>query len=196
MSGLRVRVAGNPPQTHNQPPMRGLLTTLFILTLLAPATAQPGTFPGQPFGGYLTQTAITQESYLITNAHELNSFIEFLPKVTPYKNLPATPNPDRFLNGYSPDFEESILVLATGRDRITDPPVFQGVETAEDGTRVVKFYLPDRSTQTHPYGWAVYTGVVLPRFSGATRVLVTTPEGDKDEGFKRADFKRADFPRL
>ena len=172
--------------------MRGLLTTLLLLTLLAPAMAQSG----QILGGYLTQTAITQESYLITNTQELNSFMEFLPKVTPYKTLPATPNPDRFLNGYAPNFEESILVVATGRDRITDPPVFQGLETLEDGTRVVKFYLPDRSTQTHPYGWAVYTCVVLPRVSGATQVLVTTPAGDEDEGFKRADFKRADFPRL
>ncbi len=176
--------------------MRGLLTTLFSLLLLAPTVAQVGTPHGHPLGGYLIQTAITPESYQITNTRDLESFVELLPKVTPYKTLPATPNPDRFLNGYKPDLETSILIVATGRDRITDPPIFQGLETLADGTRLVKFFLPDRSTRTHPYGWAVYTGVILPRVPGETRVLVTTPDGDEDEDFKRADFKRADFPRL
>lgn len=175
--------------------MRVLLITLFVLMLLSPAPAQNATL-GQPFGGYLIQTAITPESYQIANTRDMESFRELLPKVTPYKTLPATPNPDRFLTGYTPDFEESVLVIATGRDRIGDPPVFQGIETAEDGARVVRFFLPDRSPQTHPYGWAVYTGLVLPRISGETRVVVSTPEDKEDEGFKRADFKRADFKRI
>lgn len=146
-------------------------------------------------GGYLTQTAATPESYLIENAQQLESFVTMLPKVTPFKTLPASPNPDPFLDGYSPDFEEEILIVATGRDRITDPPVFLGVETSEDGTRLVRFELPQRTTKTYPYGWGVYTAVVLPRIEGNTKVLVNGID-EADEDFQRGNFKRAEFQKL
>ena len=172
--------------------MRLLLSCLLIIiTFLAPSGAQ------EMHGGYLVQTAITPESYQITNPQELQSFVIMLPKVTPFKTLPATPNPDPFLTGYTPNFEENILVVATGRDRIEQPPVFQGVEFLSDGTRLVKFSLPERSSPTYPCGWAVYTGVVLPRTDGMTRVVVTTPEPMREsDDFQRADFKRAKFKRL
>ena len=171
--------------------MRFLLSLLITMALLAPTFAQ------ELLGGYLVQTAITPESYQITNPQELQSFVIMLPKVTPFKTLPATPNPDPFLTGYTPNFEENILVVATGRDRIEQPPVFQGVEFLSDGTRLVKFFLPERLSPTYPYGWAVYTGVVLPRTDGMTRVVVTTPEPMREsDDFQRADFKRAKFKRL
>ena len=118
-----------------------------------------------------------------------------LPKVTPYKTLPATPNPDRFLNGYIPSFEQELLVVAVGRDRIDDWPVFRGVEIAEDGARLVLFDLPKRSAKTFPYGWGVYTAVVIPRSELETRVVITRV-GQEDEEFQRADFKSAKFKRL
>lgn len=162
-----------------------------IISLLAPSGAQ------EMLGGYLVQTAITPESYQITNSQDLQSFVTMLPKATPFKTLPATPNPDPLLRGYAPDFERSVLYVATGRDRIDQPPVYQGVEFLTDGTRLVKFFLPRRTSPTHPYGWAVYTGVVLPRSDGLTRVVVTTPDDtNQDEGFQRADFKRAKFKRI
>jgi len=146
-------------------------------------------------GGFLTQTAATPQSYLIENSQQLESFVTMLPKVTPFKTLPASPNPDPFLEGYSPNFEEKVLIVVTGRDRITDPPVFLGVETSEDGIRRVRFELPERTTKTYPYGWAVYTGVVLPRIEGNTKVLVNGVE-EADEDFQRGNFKRAEFQKL
>lgn len=159
------------------------------MSCLAPVLSQ------ESFGGYLIQTAITPESYQITNTQDLQSFVTLLPKATPFKTLPATPNPDPFLKGYAPNFEEKVLIVATGRDRIEQPPIFQGVESLADGTRLVKFFLPDRSSPTYPYGWAVYTAVVLPKIDALTRVVVTTP-GREDDEFQRADFKRAKFKRI
>lgn len=174
-----------------------LLSQIFILIaffILTPCSAQETTV-SQSWDGYLIQTAITPESYLITSSQELSEFTTMLPKVTPYKTLPATPSPDPLLNGATVNFEESVLVIATGRDRISDPPRFKAVETAADGTRLVVFELPERSSKTHPYGWAVYSAVVLPRTEGLTKVVVLGTEKADDE-FQRADFKRADFPRL
>jgi hypothetical protein len=169
--------------------MRLLLIVLLTTVLAAHTLAQ------ETLGGYLIQTALTPESYQITTARELQSFVSMLPKVTPFKTLPATPNPDPFVKGYSPNLDENILVIATGRDRIGQPPIFQGIEILEDGTRLVKFLLPPRTAQAYPYGWGVYTGVVLPRTEAATKVLVTTPDTE-DDGFRRADFKSAKFKRI
>jgi hypothetical protein len=150
-----------------------LLCSLGLLGLLAlPAAAQT---QGQTIQGYLYQTAITQESYLLTNPQELQSFVAWLSPVLPYKTLPAPPNPDPFLKGFTVDFEQNVIAVAVARDRISDPPSYLGTVPLEDGTRQARFELsaPDRSKPS-PFGWAVYTAVVLPREQAPTTVLVRT----------------------
>jgi hypothetical protein len=176
--------------------MRQLLYLLTVLTLLAPCVAQEASPEADStMTGYLVETAITPESYLISNSGELQSFVSMLSKVKPFKTLPAPPNPDPFLTGYTPNFEEDILVVAIGQDRISDPPVFRGVETLDDGTRLVRFDLPERTAKTFPYGWAVYTAVILPRAGGTVKVIINGVEQEEQE-FKRGDFKKAEFENL
>ncbi|MFA5506621.1 MAG: hypothetical protein WC314_19020 [Vulcanimicrobiota bacterium] len=167
---------------------------IIVVLLSVPGAAQDGG-ASKSVNGYLVQTAATPESYLISNAQEFQSFVIFLPKVTPYKNLPAPPNPDPFLQGHAPNFEHELLVVATGRDRTADPPRLERVESGEDGTRIVRFVLPPRQAETYPYGWAVYTAITLPRIDGETKVEVIDLE-KKEEDFPRGDFKRADFKRI
>ncbi len=176
--------------------MRLLVSLLLTAILLSPCLAQEGSPVGNTFSGYLIQTALTPESTLITNPRELEEFVTSLPSVAPFKGLPAHPNPDPFLAGYSPDLENNFLVVATGRDRINDPPRFQGVEVLPDGTRLVHFFLPERSDLTYPFGWGVYTAVVLPRIKAPTRVVVTEARKDEKRGTKRIDRQRRPFPRL
>lgn len=142
-------------------------------------------------GGFLQQTALTAPSYLLTNEQELQAFVERIPPVTPYKILPAPPNPDPFLKGFTVDFEEIVLVVAVGRNRIKNPPLYQGVETLAEGSREVYFTLSAPTAEAYPLGWAVYTAVVLPRIEGDTTVVVTTVPA-KEEPF----IKEAKFPRL
>lgn len=128
--------------------------------------------------GYLYQTAITPESYVITNPEELKAFVSMLPPVTPYKNLPAPPNPDPLLKGYSIDFSQDILVVAVGRNRIDRHPTFLATKEYEDGTRQVWWSLSAPTSQAYPYGWAVYSAVIMPKTTGTTSVTVQTLKPD------------------
>ena len=164
---------------------------MLFCTLVSVGLCQPlEDKPLRQLEGFLQQTAITQESYLITDEKALKEFVDRIPPVLPYKTLPATPNPDPFLKDLKIDFEESIVVVAVGRDRIADRPVFKGLERAE-GVRYVDFILPERTARTYPYGWAVYTALVLPRIDSETKIVVTGTPKPKTE-----DFPRAKFPRL
>lgn len=166
---------------------------LITLGLALPAASQPVEEPqNATIGGFLYQTANTPQSYLITNEMELKSLVAMLSPVKPYKNLPAPPSHDRFLNGFVPDFEKSVLVVAVGRNRIENPPVYEGTEVLSDGTRQVYFQLPPPPEGAYPYGWAVYTAVLLPRVQGPTRVLINGVVQEKkyEDGFKRAHFPR------
>lgn len=124
--------------------------------------------------GYLFQNALTQESYLITNDEELKAFVQYLTPTLPYKKLPAPPNPDPFLKGFTIDFEENILAVTVGRNRISGFPEYQGTEEFEDGTRDVHFTIPVPKEHAYPYGWAIYSAVILPRTDGQTKIVVKT----------------------
>lgn len=179
--------------------MHTKLWLLALLFLALPAAGQPvvpvdGSI--KVLGGYLFQTAITPESYVITNEEALKPFTSMLPPTTPYKNLPATPNPDPFLHGFKVDFDQQVLVVAVGRDRITKAPVFGGVQAAEDGTRLVLFSLQDTTGEAHPYGWSVYTAVVLPKTDGTTRAVVITVPKQSQPWLKDGKFPDAKFPSL
>lgn len=179
--------------------MKTKLWLLALLFLALPAVAQtsaPAPLAVKVMGGYLFQTAITPESYVITNEQELKPFTSMLPPTTPYKNLPATPNPDAFLHGFKVNFDQQVLVVAVGRDRITKAPVFQGLQTADDGTRLVKFALQEAKGEAHPYGWAVYTAVVLPKIEATTRAVVTTVPKESQPWLKDGKFPDAKFPSL
>jgi hypothetical protein len=152
------------------------LLMLFALTLPGLAQSFDDEEPEGPrvLGGFLYQTAITQESYLITKDEELKSFVMMIPAVTPYKTLPAPPNPDPLLKDFTIDFEENVLAVAVGRNRIERPPVFQMVDESDDGGRLVQFALSKPTAEAYPFGWAVYTAVVIPRIELHTRVVVRT----------------------
>lgn len=171
--------------------MRLLNLFLVLLALALPAlcqefsTEQPA--PNK-WGGYLYQNAITPESYLITNVKDLEQFVARIPPVTPYKTLPAPPNPDPLLKDFQLNFEESILAIAVGRNRIKNPPTFQGVSTTADGSRQVNFSLPAPTAEAYPFGWAVYSAIIIPRTEGATRIVVTT--------LGKSERSQRKFPRL
>ena len=174
--------------------MRFLCSLLLLVATALPAVAQHHTLEktdAQTLGGYLHQTAITPESYLITSPEELKSFVERLPPVLPYRTLPARPNPDPLLKGYEIDFEKQLLAIAVGRNRIDKPPVYQGIEELQDGSRRVHFTLSAPTPDAYPFGWAVYTAIILERRDTPTSVVVTTKALKRNK-----EFKRADFPRL
>lgn len=122
--------------------------------------------------GYLYQNALTQESYLITSEQELKDFVQYLPPVVPYKVLPAPPNLDPLLHGFAIDFEENVLAVAVARNRIEGFPVYHGVTELPSGERTVHFTIPVPTAKAYPYGWAIYSAVVLPRTNDETRLIV------------------------
>jgi len=173
--------------------MRFLALIAVLVALAQPALSQDSPSPEpatRVMGGYLHQTAITPESYLITSAAESKPFVDMIPPETPYKNLPPPPNPDPFLKGFEVNFEESILAVAVGRNRIENPPIFEGTETLEDGSRLVFFSLSAPTAETYPVGWAVYTGVILPRIEQPTTIVVTSVPAKKKPKWSEGKFER------
>jgi hypothetical protein len=145
--------------------------------LLLPCPAQTVTEEVKPptvMQGYLYQNGITPESYLLTTAEELKAFVSTLPPVTPYKNLPAPPNPDPFLHGFTVNFDHSVVAVAVGRNRIDRNPRYEGIDKLPDGSRRVRFSLSAPTAKAYPFGWAVYSAVVLPRSEAPTTVIVET----------------------
>ncbi len=150
-----------------------LLLALFLFALPTLAQdEQEAEAPPEVMQGYVYQNALTQESYLITNAEELKAFVLYLPPVTPYKKLPAPPNPDPFLKGFTVDFEQNVIAVTVGRNRIVGFPEYRGVEELTNGDRQVHFTIPAPSAEAYPYGWALYSAVVLPKTVGKTSVVV------------------------
>ena len=168
MPGLSCKLAG--------------LTALALSCLLLPPAAQERaphepTAEASPMRGYVFLTGITPESYLITSPEQLKTFVSTLPPVTPYKILPAPKNPDPLLTGFTVDFQSEVIAVAVGKNRTSRHPVYEGVSESRDGTRLVNFTLPAPTAEAYPFGWGVYTAVVLPRVSARTRIAVSTPKG-------------------
>lgn len=153
------------------PAWKLLLLTLALVAMIFPTLAQDEVEP-EVMRGYIYQNALTPESYLITSPEELKAFLQYLPPVTPYKTLPAPLNPDPFLHGFAVDFEQSVLAVAVGRNRIVGFPEYRGTEEFEGGERSIHFTIPAPATNAYPYGWAIYSAVVLPRTEGKTRLVV------------------------
>lgn len=178
MHTLRPRIVGR----------LAMITTFLLLALPCLAqTAETGPGPAV-MGGYLYQTQITADSYLLTNSKQLKSFVEMLPPHTPFKVLPAPPNLDPFLHDFTVDFSKDVVAVAVRRNGITDAPTYLGTQMNSNGVREVHFKIAAPTTDPYPLGWAVYSAVVLPR-AGRTAVVVTTAPPLK----KRQDSK---FPRL
>lgn len=155
--------------------MRCLAGFVIAFLLLSPCLGQAFDEDGSEskvLGGYLYQNAITPDSILITTVEEYKAFVAMLPPVTPYKILPAPANPDPLLKGYEWDFEESVLAVAVGRNRISRAPIFEEVREYEDGSRDILFRLSAPTAEAYPFGWAVYTAVVVPRRNASTTIIV------------------------
>lgn len=153
-------------------PLRKLLLLLLMLVTVPALAQDEDEAKPEVRQGYIYQNALTPESYLITSPEELKAFIQYLPPVTPYKTLPAPPNPDPFLHGFTVDFEQSVVAVAVGRNRIVGFPEYRGTEELKSGERDVHFTIPAPTTNAYPYGWAIYSAVVLPRTEGKTRLVV------------------------
>lgn len=124
--------------------------------------------------GYILQNGITPESYVIENAEQMKAFVSTLPLTVPTKTVPAPANTDPLLKGPAIDFSSNVLVVAVGRDTISRYPRYLGIETLRDGTRQVVFSFTRKQGEPYPFGWAVYTAVVLPRVEALTVVRVDT----------------------
>lgn len=158
------------------PAWKILVLALMMMTLPTLAQTEEVDEGPEVMRGHVYQNALTQESYLITSAEELKAFILYLPPVTPYKKLPAPPNPDPFLKGFTVDFEQDVIAVTVGRNRITGYPEYNGVEEFENGERLVHFTIPAPSAEAYPWGWAIYSAVVLPRTEGKTTIVVESPK--------------------
>lgn len=158
---------------------RPRLLALLLWVLLTPSFAQsqePAPFlpEGEVITGYLYQNALTPESMLLATPEELEAFVRDLPPVTPYKTLPAPANPDPFRAGGRVDFERYVVAIAVGRNRIARPPLFQGLADLAEGGREVLFELPAATAEAYPFGWAVYSAVLVPRQPEPLTVRVIT----------------------
>lgn len=129
--------------------------------------------------GFVHLTGITPKFYVIKNAAELKAFVDSIPAVTPYKTLPAPPNQDLLRRGATVNFVRDVLVVAIGANRVSRHPEYQGFDEYDDGSRDVFFTLPAPTPEAFPFGWGVYTAIVLPRVSGPTTVLVETIPAEK-----------------
>ena len=169
------------PTSYQKPrSMRVSLSRLFLslalaLVIILPAAAQveeEEAAPPEILHGYIYQNAITPESYLITSPEELKAFTQYLSPVKPYKILPAPPSNDPFLKGLTVDFEQNVVVVAVGRDRIEGFPEYLGTYDTAEGEREVRFVIPAPASNAFPYGWAIYSGLILPRTEAQTRIQV------------------------
>ena len=124
--------------------------------------------------GYIFQNGITPEGYVIENAEQLKAFVTTLPLTVPSKTVPAPPNADPPLKGETIDLEANTLVIAVGRNTISRYPRYLSTDILGDGTRQVSFSYTVVQSEPYPFGWAVYSALVLPRINATTRVKVET----------------------
>jgi hypothetical protein len=151
---------------------------LAVLILVAPCLAQPAD-EAEPevIQGYIFQNAITAQSYVLTNAEELKAFVATLPPTVPSKTVPAPPNPDPFLKGMEIDFEQSVVAVAVRLYGITKHPRYDGTDVSADGQerRVYFLVAAHDNSEAYPFGWAVYSAVVLPRTESTVVIVEALP---------------------
>lgn len=151
------------------------LVPLLLFALWLPCQAQEVSDEPRLMRGYILQNAITPESYVIENSEQLKAFVATLPSTVPSKIVPAPANKDPLLKGGTPiDFDSNILVVAVGRNTISRYPRYTGTEWLADGSRQVAFRYTVKQSEPYPFGWAVYSALVLPRVEEPTVVQVTT----------------------
>jgi hypothetical protein len=159
---------------------RFLALSLVLLSAPTPGQAdqqQSGSAGPLVLTGFVRQSDLGPGSKVIETAEQLADFVSCLPDELPSKKQPAPPNPDRFRHGFSPDFSQEVLVVVVHRDTISAFPVYKGLKVNSDG-RVVKFDVPGPPPEARPYGWGVYTAVILPRSSLPTKIQETAVQGD------------------
>lgn len=168
-------------------------TSVLLMLLLAFVSVPPGLAQTVQDGdgvvrmqGYVYLNGVTPESYIIESPEQLKAFVSTLAPVLPHKILPAPPNPDPFRTGFTVDFESSVIAVAVGRNRISDHPSYLGTDTFTNGNRRVRFALSAPTAQAYPFGWGVYSAVILRRIEGQTSVqLQTIPAQTPPRGFPR-----------
>lgn len=116
-------------------------------------------------------------SVLIENETQMADFLATLPADLPSKREPAPPNPDPLRKGHKIDFSKNVLAVVIHRDTISAYPTYQGLE-ATKGARVVKFDVPSPPPEARPYGWGVYSAVVLPKAGDPLTVEIKDVKGD------------------
>lgn len=161
---------------------RCLALSLVFLAATTPGQAdqqqqQSGDSAPQVLRGFVRQSELGPGSRVIETAEQLAEFVSSLPDELPSKKQPAPPNPDRFRHGFSPDFSQEVLVVVVHRDTISAFPVYKSLEVCAD-SRVIKFDVPGPPPEARPYGWGVYTAVILPRSSLPTKIQETAVQGD------------------
>lgn len=151
---------------------------LALLAMLGPGQAKPPAKEGpKVMRGFVLQGSHEPvadilkgpNSGVIETPEQLASFAACIPEHLPHKKNPAPPNPDPLRKSFKLDFSREMMVIVVHHDTISAYPKFQGVEESGQ-VRVVKFDLPGRPAESRPYGWGVYTAVILPKVAVPTEL--------------------------
>jgi hypothetical protein len=153
-------------------PRLGLLVALTLWLSVGTVADLPDADSPRLYRGHLLQGAIGPASRVIDTPEALAEFVSCLPPDLPSKRQPAPANPDPLrLPGFQLDFAKEVLVVAVHLDTVSAFPEYRGVRQEQ-----VLFEISDPPPEARPYGWGVYTGVVLPRRQSGWKIQLTMVE--------------------
>lgn len=142
------------------------LVAMLLLGCWFPAWSQEAP---RVLGGYILQEKSSAVDQVITTREQLAEFVACISPTLPDKRHPDRPNPDPLRGEFSIDFDKEILAIAVHRDTISAFPIFLGRSMDGEGISV-DFEIPEPPPEARPYGWGVYTGVILPKTEIPTRI--------------------------
>lgn len=160
--------------------MAGLSRLLTLsLVLLASSLASPSAEERpRVLAGFVLQSQHGPPSQVIATPEALAEFVACLPEELPHKQQPAPSNPDALRTGsLTLDFRTEVLVVCVHRDTISAFPDYKGV-VVESEFMMADFDVPAPPPESRPYGWGVYTAVILPKSSLPIRVRETAVKGN------------------
>lgn len=104
---------------------------------------------------------LSHEVEILDTQAAFEKFQEQLPNVRPTKRHPSPPNNDPLRNPKSIDLKQSRLVVVKRAQTISGYPKFVSQKETKNEI-VVLFELGELPPEARPFGWGVYTGLLLP----------------------------------
>ena len=149
-----------------------ILRRLSVLLLVLLGCGAPSQSQVEPrvLNGFVLQEKGGAFDQVIGSEEQFRTFVAAIPSTLPDKRRADRPNPDPLRGDFRIDFSKQVLVVAVHRDTLSAFPEYLGTSKEADGISV-DFTIPEPPPEARPYGWGVYTAVLLPKSEHPHRIV-------------------------